>query len=87
MGQKFNLEVWPYTEDYYLRSHMTLPVSQQYLWRAVLQGATERVEEFPWLHVGSAPEVNQFQVKLMVQDDVFILTSETTNIMVTRPVM
>ena len=55
-----------------------LPVSQQHFWWAVLQSATECVEEFSRLHVGCASEVNQFQMKSMIQNNVFILNNWST---------
>ena len=51
----------------------SLPVSKQDLRRAVLQSATEGVEVLPRSHVGSAAKVNQLDVEVLVNDDVFIL--------------
>lgn len=52
---------------------MTLPVPKQHLRRAVLYSATERVELLLGVHVDCRSKVNQFQVEIMVQYDVFIL--------------
>lgn len=48
-------------------------VSHQHLWWAVLQRATEGVEEFSRLQQGSGAEVNQSDVEIRVYDDIFIL--------------
>lgn len=52
---------------------MYVRVSLKHLWGAVLQRATEIVEELPWSHHGSGAKVYQPDVEALINDDVLIL--------------
>ena len=49
------------------------PVSKEDFWGAIFQCPTECVEDLPWFHVGRTAKVNQLEMEMMVQNNVFIL--------------
>ena len=47
----------------------------------VLHGATESGEDFAFLHVRSRAEVDEFDVELVINDDIFVLPTRTVLMM------
>lgn len=60
---------------------MYVRISLKHLWGAVLQCATEIVEELPGSHQGGRSKVYQSNMKTFVDDDVLIFYVPVKNVL------